>query len=49
VSHPEALWAPKDVDTVMVIVRRQETMVVATIDYTHIASTVYEFQVQSKP
>ena len=30
----------------MVIVNRRDRMVVATIDYSHIAATVYEFQIQ---
>jgi hypothetical protein len=46
VTHPEAIWTPEEVDSVMVIVNRRDRMVVATIDYSHIAATVYEFQVQ---
>ena len=32
----------------MAIVNRRDRMVVATIDYSHIAATVYEFQIQGQ-
>jgi hypothetical protein len=48
VTHAEAIWTPEGVDSVMVIVHRRDRMVVATIDYSHIAATVYEFQIQGQ-
>ena len=47
-THPEAIWTPEGVDSVMVIVNRRDRLVVATIDYSHIAATGYEFQIQGQ-
>jgi len=48
VTQPEAIWTPEAVDSVMVIVNRRDRMVVATIDYSHIAATVSEFPIQGQ-